>query len=431
MFNQWLLWPFLFVIPALFFRNKGFYNSESFWTNITLVSLLSANFMSKQYNAYSPMCIDMRHYLYLIPMVAVASSPYIVRLFFAARVHWKKVILLICAAMIYFVQVKSLSSYAFTITVGGIIFLVILRAAIIHPTIRLSWFLWSIFLLLWFSFPISQMIKNSSNPFHYIKPFIFKHFGHQNQAIVLTDPILKRIADYYMSWDSSRVRFVNERLPDIPYREEAASYFVFHNGLTWWFLEKKQPESMLLWYLREPYIQLIDSTHGNYLYSVTMPDSIHRPTDTLEFFCDMEMFDQHFTPTLLDDKLFYSRKHSNLLKEQGFSTTFFKEMSDWHSSKTSKVEIEFGAMIWLKNKSKVKMVVSLVDSIGKNYFWLGKDVQDLLEPKAIWQNVLFKASYKPANYPHKIALKIYLWNDDTLQVWVDNIRIRIIKIEHL
>lgn len=430
-----LLWPFLFVLPALFQRNKrrGFNKPETFWATIAIFALLSANFMTKQYNAYSPMCLDMRHYLYLIPIIAVAASPHIVRFFYAARHHWFLLVLFIVFSAIYFIQFESLVKQIFAITVAGILLLVSFRTLLSRPNIRLSTFLLTLFWLLWLAFPAYHMVKNSNLPFKHIKAFIDKHFMHQEDAIVLTDPILKRIADYYMKWDSSRVRFINERSPLIPFRNEANSYFVYHNGLTWWYLSKFHSESMLLWYLKPPYIQLVDSMRGNYLYSVVMPDSIHRPTDTLMFFYNMELSDPYFSyhTTNLDTQVAFSGKYSYLLKEQGFSASFAKKILDFTTSKTSKIEIDFSAWIWMPSKSKVKMVVSLVDTDQKTYFWLGKDVLDLLKPKSSWQKAIFKASFKPQEYPKDVWLKIYLWNDDTHHVWVDDMMIGITRIEHL
>lgn len=430
-----LIWPFLFVLPSLFQRNKrrGFNRPESFWTNVALFALLSANFMTKQYHAYSPMCLDMRHYLYLIPIIAVAASPHIVRFFYAARQHWFLLVLFVVFSAIYFSQFESLAKQIFAITIAGMFVLVLIRTLVPRPNIRLSTLLWILFLLLWFVFPAHHMVKNSSQPFKHIRPFIDKHFKNQEQAIVLTDPILKRIADYYMKWDSSRVRFINERSPIIPFRDEAKSYFVYHNGLTWWYLSKQRSETMLLWYIKPPNIQLLDSMGGNYLFSVVMPDSIHRPTDSLMYFYDMELYDPYFSyhTTNIDSQVAYSGKFSYLLKEQGFSATFSKKILDFTTEKTSKIEIDFSAWIWMPTKSHAKMVVSLVDTNQKTYFWLGKDVLDLIKPKPLWQKVVFKASFKPNKYPKDVWLKIYLWNDDTVHIWVDDMKIGIARIEHL
>ncbi len=431
-----LLWPFLFVLPVLFQyrKRRGFNRAESFWLNIGIIALLSSNFMTKQYNTYSPMCLDMRHYLYLIPILTVAASPYIVRFFYTPRQDWILLVVFIIFSTIYFIQFESLSNQIFTITIVGMLLIVLFRTLITRPNPRLSMLLWLFFLLLWVAYPTFQMIRNYNSSFKYIKPFIDKHFKHQEQAIVLTDPILKRIADYYMTWDSSRVRFINERSPQIPFRNEAKFYFVYHNGLTWWYLSKQQhAESMLLWYIKPPNIQLVDSMKGNYLYSVIMPDSIHRPTHTQMFFCDMELCDPYFSyhTAYLDTQVKYSGKYSYLVKEHGFSSTFTTKILDLITAKTSKIEIDFNAWIWMPSKSRVKMVVSLVDSSQKTYFWLGKDVLELIKPMSLWQEVNFKASFKPKEYPKHLWLKIYLWNDDTTCIWIDNMKIEITRIEHL
>ncbi len=52
----------------------------SFWSVVFITAILSANFMSISIKSYVPMCNDIRHFLYLMPISAVLIAPVLVNL---------------------------------------------------------------------------------------------------------------------------------------------------------------------------------------------------------------------------------------------------------------------------------------------------------------------------------------------------------------
>ncbi len=430
----------VFMLPYLFKRTRRYWFSkpESFWINIAFIALLSANFMTKSYQAYSPMCLDMRHYLYLVPLISIASAPTIVRYFFSVSRNWWIVALIVILTSIYsyqyFTNIKTGNS-VFVYTVWSVFLLVIIRIIRKNWKVFSSSTLWILFLAAWLIFPTNQMIKLQQQPFHkHIPEFIEKHFANIHQpTLVLTDAIMKRIANYYMKWDSTYVRFIDERSPQIPYADETNDYLIYHNNLTWWFLDRKKPEPMLLWYFEEPNIQLIDSVGGNYLYKIVKPENIHRPVDTLVIYTDFE----NVNPVLstdasqIDSLVRYSGKKSCRLVAHGFAATFTKPLKDFVTAKTSKLEIEFSTNILYKSAINTQFVVNVTDSAGNHDFWLGKPFKELITPSSSWQKVHSAISYQPKDNFSKLTLKTYFWNDDNMDVWIDNVLIKIIRIEHL
>jgi hypothetical protein len=142
------------------------------------------------------------------------------------------------------------------------------------------------------------MFYDYHNGYNQIKPFIEKQFKNAEQtAIVLTDPVMN-VADYMMQWIVSKVRFVNERSPIIPYRDEAQQYFVYHNGLTWWLTGIYKGGPMIMWNFKEPYIKRMDSIAGNELYSVVYAEKMNRPVSFFQYFNDLEwVYIPHFNST--------------------------------------------------------------------------------------------------------------------------------------
>jgi len=431
--NSILLLTIFFIPTLLKKRYWTFSKPDSLWILITFILLLSANFMTKSYKGYSPMCIDIRHYLYLIPILAITVSPLIVRYFYSFRKSWLTAILIFLLIIWFSINYKLVNLKSIYFFYGGIFILLVL-SKFVH-TIRYKNIVWSVFLLLWLITPLTQMFYDYHNGYNQIKPFIEKHFKNAEQtAIVLTDPVMKRIADYMMQWDSSKVRFVNERSSIIPYRDEAQQYFVYHNGLTWWLTGIYKGGPMIMWNFKEPYIRRMDSIAGNELYSVVYAEKMNRPVSFFQYFNDLEwVYIPHFNsnPNFVDSTKHYSGKKSFRLEPQGFSPTLTLPVSSFSSHRTTKIEVQIKAHVWAENNKLTSLVMSIEDSSNKPIFWIGKPIKEIIKPCKCWQSVKLNASYEMKPETIRQILKLYLWNDDTTTIWVDDIAIRIENIEHL
>lgn len=78
-----LIFSFVIITGQLLFRKKRIKevfqcNSfDDFFVAFFIIAVLSCNFMSVSVKAYNPMCIDIRHYLFLVPIGAVALAVFI------------------------------------------------------------------------------------------------------------------------------------------------------------------------------------------------------------------------------------------------------------------------------------------------------------------------------------------------------------------
>jgi len=424
-----------FLLSVLFIRKKWtFEQPEMFWALISITLLLSANFMTKSYNAYSPMCTDIRHYLFIVPILSITTAPLIVRYFFSIRKSWFIVVFvgfLLLWLTVNYVTISLKATYVFYSSV----FIVLLTAKLLSRY-KYNTAIWTSFLATWLIVPLTQMYYDHQNGYSNIKPFINKHFKNRTTtAIVLTDPVMKRIADYHMQWDSSKVRFINERGPIIPYRNEAHDYFIYHNGLTWWLTGIKKGGSMIMWFYHKPNIELVDSINGNVLYKVVLPEKMSRPIKEYQFSNDMEWT---YIPWFSSNSIqkdstthVFNGKYSYKLVSQGFSPTLCIPMAHLISPNSTKIEVEIEVALWAQNNKFTNLVMSIEDTTGKNIFWIGKPIKELIRSCNCWQKCKHNMSYEPKPETIHQILKIYLWNNDTSTVWIDDLRIKIVNIEHL
>jgi 3-methyladenine DNA glycosylase AlkD len=98
---------------------------------------------------------------------------------------------------------------------------------------------------------------------------------------------------------------------------------------------------------------------------------------------------------------------------------------------STKFEVKLSAFVYAPSNQMTSLVVSIEDTLGKTIIWLGKPLKEIIKPKKQWQKVDMTASYETKPETNKFKLKVYLWNNDTSTVWVDDMKITITGIEHL
>jgi 4-amino-4-deoxy-L-arabinose transferase-like glycosyltransferase len=431
-----MLVALVFLIPSFSkIKRFGFSKAETFWVSISALMLLSANFMTKSYNAYSPMCIDIRHYLFLVPVLAVAAAPNVIRFFYSEKKSWFVPVFATLLFAVAMLEVDLLSVKATLVFYACLVIILWTTKLFNTKKIRFSDSMWILFLAIWFIVPFTQMAFDRNNGFKYIKPYVENHFKTAHEStIVLTDPVMKRIADYYMNWDSSHVRFINERSYNIPYLHEAKRYWVYQNGLTWWLSKFTKPDPMLTWYLTKPYILPVNSFYDNILYRIAQPEKMWRPTLKIVYYNDMEWnYLPHFSMdnSKKDSICVHSGKYAYVLHPQGFSPTFILPLVHLLTDYSTKFEVKLSAFVYAPSNQMTSLVVSIEDTLGKTIIWLGKPLKEIIKPKKQWQKVDMTASYETKPETNKFKLKVYLWNNDTSTVWVDDMKITITGIEHL
>lgn len=201
-----MLTSMAFALPALWgtkwWQAK---NSADYWKLVAVGSALAANFMTTSYKAYLPICPDIRHFLFLIPLFAVV----------AARKAWaflqKKE-----GARAYLSIFALVTTLAFYLDIGNMKWLYAFLWGLMFLRVLLpvrSWAtgLLSLGAIVVLSLPILSSMKTARASGYAIqRAIIYEHLKpHVGAAIVLCNPIQAAVGHYLMEYDSSRVRFVS------------------------------------------------------------------------------------------------------------------------------------------------------------------------------------------------------------------------------
>lgn len=206
-----------------------FKTPKAYWALVLILSVLSSNFMTTSYKAYLPICPDIRHFLFLVPIAAVVAAP---TLYEFAQKKEKKFVFILISILVF-----ALAKYAevgnFEWVYLAIMGLVILRSILPNRNIIASGFLFGIALAA--LAPIVSSMQ-TANQHSYVeqRAVIYKYLKDKKEpSIVITNVIQKHFGQYLLEYnESGPVQFYDySALPELELPPQTTVY-VLVNGAT-------------------------------------------------------------------------------------------------------------------------------------------------------------------------------------------------------
>lgn len=223
----------MLAIPSIFsqrFKDLiSLKTPKAYWTAVLVLSLLSSNFMTTSYKAYLPICPDIRHFLFLVPLAAVVAAPTV---YDFAREKKHKYLFLITALLVFgLAKYWTIGNMEWVYT--AILGLVLLRLLLPNKQ-YITWsFLWGI-LLTALAPVISSMQTANKHSYVEQRAVIYKFFKEKSTpSLVITNVVQKHIGQYLMEYnEEGPVQFVDYTvLPTVQFSPDTAVY-VLTNGAT-------------------------------------------------------------------------------------------------------------------------------------------------------------------------------------------------------
>lgn len=219
-------------IPAIFsqkFRDFiTFKTPKSYWALILILSVLSSNFMTTSYKAYLPICPDIRHFLFLVPMAAVVAAPVLYD--FAKKKDNSLAFILVSILVFALAKYSGIGNFEWVYT--AIMGLVILRAVLPNHYFSTVGFLLGIGLAA--LAPIVSSMQ-TANKHSYVeqRAVIYKYLKDQKEpSIVITNVIQKHFGQYLLEFnENGPVQFYDyAALPTLEFSPDTTVY-VLTNGM--------------------------------------------------------------------------------------------------------------------------------------------------------------------------------------------------------
>jgi hypothetical protein len=189
------------ALPTLLTRRwTDLWQTETFtayWSWVFLLSLLSANFMTTSYEAYLPICPDVRHFLMLIPLAAIVAAPAVANFAKAKRkgAYFVFSFALATGLAFYFTDGNMRWLY------GAILGLIVLRMLMPNNKYSLVFFIVGLIGVL--VIPAYSSMRTAAKKSSYVeqRALIYKHFKNKKEpALVVTNQVGRNTGWYLLGY---------------------------------------------------------------------------------------------------------------------------------------------------------------------------------------------------------------------------------------
>lgn len=421
---------FVFVIAYAVgkksFRIFKMDDSFSFWTISSVILLLSSNFMSVSLKSYSPMCLDPRHYLYLIPVVSISAS-IIINEFIEEKNSKVPIVVLagVIAIISVFLQGKSDYQLYIPLFILVFIFLVIQKTRLYENLFVIA--LLAILLIQ----PISAM--NYAQKVQYRKQM--KIFNEQilnrgDSIVVITNEVQKRLGDYYSGFTFNNILSYNEFIYD---SLDHHKKILFKNWYTR-YLSGMSDNDL------PTYAKNISGKNKLLFQDSALLISVYEMTDfsipeqtgkvLLDVVNDFESKSGYWPQNseVLTNQIKYEGNYANEFNE--FSSAFEYGVDSLDLYNIDQLFIRCNAMCNFPDKPDSRLVITIQNEDGA-YIWDGLDIGKYIKAYGNWWPVKHEINVRTIDLKEHSVVKVYLWNVDKQKSYVDNFQIEIIGINRL
>lgn len=230
--NSGLAFCLLLAVPTLLSQRwTALWQTQTFtayWSLVLLFSLVSTNFMTTSYQAYLPICPDIRHFLMLVPLAAIVAAPSVANFAKAKEKGGYFLLSFGIGAAVAVVFTTGNMRWLYVVALG----LIALRMLLPNES-KVQWaFLLGLSLLV--MLPALSSMKTAAKESSYLeqRALIYEHFKNNKEPrIVITNTVGRNIAWYLMGYDDQAPTqfYTYDHLPKLTLAKDTAVY-VIANG---------------------------------------------------------------------------------------------------------------------------------------------------------------------------------------------------------
>lgn len=412
----------IFVVASLIQKKVRVYfrfnDSFSFFLVSALILFLSSSFMTISLHSYAPMCLDPRHYLFLVPVTSIPAAKIISDFTESGKSATRIISLLFVVTIISFFLPGGTSWKLY-------LPLLSLFSIWLFPGIRskYSHLFTALFVAILLVIPVDMIRYASGVKYREQREIVTGQLLEKNtDCRVITDEVQKRLLVYYSHFDPDEARrFLSfEEISADSSKEEKTLLLL--NGYTRDL--SGMSESDLPYYAR--YISL----HNRLIFENRDPDmKIYEMKEFTRFdqtenkllstYNDFESAVPFWSTNNRDLSLDISRSGRNSNRVIRYSSTFDYPLDSlqFDTGQSLVIQCKLYCNAW--DRSDARLVVSFEDSTG-TYFWKGLDINHLIKAYSNWWPVSFDVTAGPGEIRKKSRLKVYVWKRGKPDLYIDD-----------
>jgi len=425
---QNMILGFVFVLAFLFQKNFLSYfkmkDSFSFFFMSSILLILSCNFMSISFTSYSPMCIDPRHYLFLIPVAAIPAS-IIITQFMEEKKHTIPIIIVLLGVSViaFFSSNNIFSRLYLPVTLLCFVYLFLKPNKIFQ-----------ILFVIVFAIILSLQIVDWVKYAQYVqygkqKENIFTQIIYKNEkCYVITDEVQKRLGEYYTGFNpGSEIQFItyNEFIEN---HNRNGKNILLYNRHTLYL--SGLDDDNLPYYVKNVAssnnLFFEDQKLGMFMYEMTDLSLIDLTKYTVFYTInDFENFVPYWNEGNISEDIKYAGKKANKFVE--YSSTFSYPLDSLYLENSNKLIINCNLYCYFERSTNSQFVIA-VENDGDTYIWRGFGLNEYIRAYSNWWQAKCETEINYSDLKENSILKIYVWNEDKIIGHIDNFEISLKKM---
>jgi hypothetical protein len=215
--------------PLLFIRPRS--EQARFWWVLSMALLLLGNFMSTSYRSYVPLCLDIRHYLFVVPVLSLMGAFALAHVANWQVSEWAFTLLLaiVLTVAAYFFEPAIWKMHA-----GQCIALLTLAVMKHFKPSRWSSRLLVLLLVVFFAYTPYRLYRNAqSSNYTEKRALVYEHlYNTPDTLLVVTNAAERNMGCYLLGFDTTRVQWLSFAEADSLRRASADSILLLMNGFT-------------------------------------------------------------------------------------------------------------------------------------------------------------------------------------------------------
>lgn len=414
-----------FMIQKKFRGILNINNSFSFYLVSSVLLILSSNFMSISLISYVPMCLDPRHYLFLIPVVSIPAAIIITENVKTKQYAIPILLVLIVITTLSLLQIKSSWKLYFLLTVLYGLYYLLPR----NDKFQLIFIL--AFILVLIAVPLNMVKYAKKINYQKQKEIALNYIINRNEDYyIITDAVQKTLGAYYSGFSEiSNFKFINfnEFKPDTLVSKKKLMFLNMYTQ----YLAGLDSNDLPYYAKRIDSANVLIYENKDLNISIYKMNKIEVPEiNGTEIFNSYNDFEQKVSywdtnDNNTSDEIKYEGVYSWKVNE--FSSTFSYPLDSLPVKEFKYLIISCKLFCKVEQETSSKLIIS-VETKDSAYISQSMEINKYLKAYSNWWPANFEIEINKNEIKNASFLKVYLWNIDRRKMFIDNFSVKIIGI---